>query len=138
MFAPRLAAMAALSLVSVAPAAAQPASVTIYLWSFNYAPKPIYLRAGRPVTLTFVNRSGSSHDFVARSFFANSRILSGMGMGSAMGQGMGMGKAMDGMVDLRGGETKRVTLVPRAGTYPVHCSHFMHKQLGMSDVIVVN
>ena len=136
MFAPRLAAMAALSLVSVTPAAAQPAAVTIYVWSFSYAPRPIYLRAGRPVTLTFVNRSGSSHDFVARSFFANSRIMSGMGMGSGMGGGMG--KAMNGMVDLRGGETKRVTLVPRAGTYPVHCSHFMHKQLGMSDVIVVS
>ena len=124
MLVPRLAAMAALSLVSVAPAAAQPAAMTIYLWSFDFAPKPIYLRAGRPVTLTFVNRSRSSHDFVARSFFANSRIMSGM--------------VMDGMVDLRGGETTRVTLVPRAGTYGVHCSHFLHKQFGMTDRIIVN
>jgi len=124
MLVPRLAALAALSLVTVAPAAAQPAAMTIYLWSYNFAPKPIYLRAGRPVTLTFVNRSGSSHDFVARSFFANSRITSGM--------------VMDGMVDLRGGETKRVTLIPRAGTYGAHCSHFLHKQLGMSDRIIVN
>jgi plastocyanin len=28
-------------------------------------------------------------------------------------------------------------LIPRAGTYHAHCSHFMHKQLGMSDTIVV-
>ena len=42
------------------------------------------------------------------------------------------------MVDLRGGETKRVTLVPRAGTYSVHCSHFLHKQFGMTDRIIVN
>ena len=119
----RLAALAALSLVSATPAAAQPAAITVYVWSYDFAPKPIYLRAGRPVTLTFVNRSGSSHDFVARSFFANSRVTSGM--------------VMDGMVDLRGHETKSVTLVPRRGTYHAHCSHFMHKQLGMRDTIVV-
>ena len=119
----RLAALTALSLVSASPATAQPAAVTVYVWSYDFAPKPIYLRAGQPVTLTFVNRSGSSHDFVARSFFASSRVTSGM--------------VMDGMVDLRGRETKSVTLVPRRGTYHAHCSHFLHKQLGMSDTIVV-
>jgi plastocyanin len=125
MMASRLAALAALSLVSISPAAAQPAAaVTIYAWSFNFAPKPIHLRAGRPVTLTFVNRSNGSHDFTARSFFANSRILAGA--------------APDGEVDLRGGETRRITLVPRAGSYNVHCSHFLHKQMGMRDLIVVD
>ncbi len=124
MHASRLAALAALSLVSVTPAVAQPAAMTIYLWNYNYAPKPIYLRAGRPVTLTFVNRARGSHDFAARAFFANSRIMSGM--------------VMDGMVDLRGGEVKRVTLVPRRGTYEVHCTHFMHSFFGMKDAIIVN
>ena len=119
----RLATLTALSLVCASPASAQPAAVTVYVWSYDFAPKPIYLRAGQPVTLTFVNRSGSSHDFVARSFFASSRVTSGM--------------VMDGMVDLRGRETKSVTLVPRRGTYHAHCSHFLHKQLGMSDTIVV-
>jgi plastocyanin len=125
MMASRLAALAALSLVSISPAAAQPAAaVTIYAWSFDFAPKPIHLRAGRPVTLTFVNRSNGSHDFTARSFFASSRILAGA--------------APDGEVDLRGGETRRITLVPRAGSYNVHCSHFLHKQMGMRDLIVVD
>lgn len=124
MIAPRLAALAVLSLVSVSPAAAQPSAMTIYLSNYNYAPTPIYLRAGRPVTLTFVNRSGGGHDFTARSFFANSRIMSGM--------------VMDGMVELRGREAKRVTLVPRRGTYDVHCTHFMHSFFGMKDRIIVN
>jgi plastocyanin len=123
MFAPRVAAIAALSLVSVAPAAAQPAAMTVYVWSFSFAPKPIYLRAGQPVRLNFVNRSGSGHDFTAHSFFANSRIISG--------------DAREGEIELMGHETKSVTLVPRAGTYHAHCSHFMHKQLGMSEMIVV-
>jgi plastocyanin len=123
MLVPRLAAIAALSLVSVTPAAAEPAAVTVYVWSYDFAPRPINLRAGQPVSLTFVNRSGSSHDFTAHSFFANSRITAG--------------EAHEGEIELKGHETKTVTLIPRAGTYHAHCSHFMHKQLGMSDTIVV-
>jgi plastocyanin len=121
---PRLAAATALSLAFSAPLPAQPAGQTILVWSYGFSPRPIYLRAGQPVTLTFVNRSGSSHDFVARTFFANSRVLSGDVMG--------------GEVDFRGGETKAVRLIPRAGRYSVHCSHFFHKQLGMSDQIIVS
>lgn len=120
----RLAAIAALSLVSVAPAAAQPAAVTIAMWSYDYAPKPIHLRAGRPVTLTFVNRSNNGHDFTARTFFAYSRILSGA--------------APEGKIGMGPGQSRTITLVPRAGTYQVHCSHFLHKQFGMTDVIVVS
>lgn len=120
----RLAALALLPLAFSTAVPAQPAGQTILVWSFGFAPRPIYLRAGQPVTLTFVNRSGSSHDFVARTFFANSRILSGDVMG--------------GMVDLRGGESKSVRLIPRAGSYGAHCSHFFHEQLGMSDRIFVS
>ncbi len=118
-----MAAAAVLSLVCVAPAAAQPAAVTVDVRSYNFAPKPIHLRAAAPVTLTFVNRSNSGHDFTARSFFASSRIVAGA--------------APEGEIDLRPGETKSITLVPRAGTYHAHCSHFLHKQFGMSDEIIV-
>ena len=124
MIAFRVTAVAALSLVLGAQVPAQPAGQTILVWSFGFSPHPIYLRAGQPVTLTFVNRSGSSHDFVAHSFFANARIVSG--------------DAREGEIDLRGGETRTVRLIPRAGTYSAHCSHFFHKQLGMSDQIIVS
>ena len=126
----RLAAAASLSAMIAGPAAAQPAArvapqaVTVIVYSFGFAPRPIQLASGQPVTLTFVNRSRSSHDFVARAFFGNAQILAGDVMG--------------GMVDLRGGETKTVRLIPRAGFYPVHCSHFFHKQLGMADQIIVH
>ena len=120
----RLASAAFLSILVASPAAAQPATQVITLYSFGFAPRPIVLAAGRPVTLVFVNRSGSSHDFVARSFFATSTIVGG--------------DVMQGMVDLRGGETRTVRLVPRAGVYRVHCSHFMHSMLGMTDRIIVN
>jgi plastocyanin len=119
----RRAAVIAISLMLAAPAAAQPAQVVVQVWSFGFAPNPIRLAAGRPVTMTFVNQSGSSHDFVAPGFFQHARITSGA--------------APEDEIELKGHETKRITLVPVRGTYQAHCSHFLHKQLGMSDAIIV-
>ena len=95
-----------------------------HVWSFGFGPKPIRLAAGQPVTLNFVNRSGSGHDFTAHSFFASARIVSGA--------------APDGEIELAGHATRSITLIPRAGSYNAHCSHFLHKQMGMSDEIIVN
>jgi plastocyanin len=117
---------ALLALLLAGPVAAQPASpqVLVTAWSFGFAPHPIHLRAGQPVTLTFVNRSGSGHDFTAREFFASSRIVAGAAPG--------------GKISLVGHETKRITLVPRPGSYAAHCSHFLHSSMGMTDEIVVD
>jgi plastocyanin len=120
----RVAAPAALFLALGAPTAAQEPGQTIVVWSFGFSPHPIALAAGRPVTLTFQNRSGSSHDFTAKTFFGNSTITAGA--------------APEGEIELGPHETKRITLIPRAGTYKAHCSHFMHAMLGMSDEIVVS
>ena len=124
MFGYRVAAAVALSLALVAPAAAQPARQTIVVWSFGFSPQPIQLAAGRPVTLVFQNRSSGSHDFTAETFFGASRIIAG--------------SAPEGEIELRGNETKSITLIPRAGVYKAHCSHFMHSMLGMTDRIIVN
>ena len=121
----RLAAAGVLSLAFSVPTAAQaPAGVAISVSSFSIAPKPIRLAAGHPVTLTFTNTSGSSHDFTAKEFFAASTISAGA--------------AANGKVDLPAHATKTITLVPRAGTYPAHCSHFLHASMGMTDQIIVN
>ena len=120
----RLTAAAALVALSGVPAAAQPAPVqTVQLYSYGYAPNPLRLRAGRPVTLAFVNRSGNGHDFTAKSFFGASRILSGV--------------VRNGEVELGRGRSASVTLIPTPGTYRVHCGHFFHKQLGMHGTIIV-
>jgi plastocyanin len=105
------------------PALAQPAAETVSVWSFGFSPKPIQLQAGRPVTLTFVNRSGGGHDFTAPAFFANARVIAGA--------------APDGRIKLPGHASRSITLVPLAGSYPAHCSHLMHQPMGMSDVILV-
>ena len=124
MIASRLAAAASLSLAFSVPTAASAPGQTILVWSFGFAPKPIHLVADQPITLTFQNRSGSSHDFTAKQFFASSRIIAGA--------------APEGEIELKPYETKSVTLIPRAGTYNAHCSHFFHEPLGMSDTIFVN
>ncbi|MEP6982462.1 MAG: cupredoxin domain-containing protein [Sphingomicrobium sp.] len=122
----RLATAALLSILALGPATAQPApqAVTIGVFSFGFTPHPIHLRAGQPVTLTFVNQSGSGHDFTATSFFASSTITGGAAPG--------------GKIPLAGHQTKSITLVPRAGTYAAHCSHFLHSSMGMTDQIIVN
>ena len=106
------------------PAAAQTPTQTVQLYSFGFTPKLIRLAAGKPVTLTFTNTSGDTHDFSAKQFFAHARIVSG--------------DASGGEIDLKGGQSRSVTLVPAAGTYKVHCGHFMHSTFGMTGTIVVS
>ena len=120
---PRLAAAALFMLVS-APVYSQPAQLVVQLWSFGIAPQPIRLAAGKPVTITFVNESGSGHDFTAPGFFQHAKFVDGA--------------APDDEIELAAHERKSVTLIPAAGTYQAHCSHFGHKQLGMTDQVIVN
>ena len=105
-------------------AAAQTPVQTISMWSFDFSPRPIHLAAGRPVILTFVNRSGSGHDFTAKDFFAKSQITAGA--------------APSGKIELGAHQSKSITLIPHAGTYKAYCGHFLHRQFGMEDAIVVN
>jgi plastocyanin len=115
---------AAAAVLAAQGGAAAPANVTVQVSSFSYAPTPIQLAANRPVTLTFVNNSGSGHDFTAKQFFASSSISAGSAPG--------------GEIALKPHETKSITLVPHAGTYHAHCSHFLHAQMGMTDEIIVH
>lgn len=121
----------AAAILSAAPASGQtltaetPTPVQqIAIYSYGFTPGAIHLAAGRPVTLVFANRSGNGHDFTARDFFARARIIAGTAPG--------------GKVELAGGQSASVTLVPAPGRYPVTCSHFFHKQMGMRAQIVVD
>jgi plastocyanin len=126
MLASRLAVSLMFCVPLVAPALAQaPAPVqTINVANYRFMPEPVRLAAGHLVTLTFANQSGSSHNFASRAFFASSTITSGSAPG--------------GKIELSGHETKSITLIPRAGTYEAHCSHFLHASMGMTDQIIVS
>ena len=121
-YAPALLAAAIPLLAAQSPAAQVPVRQVV-LTSHHYAPAVLILRADTPVTLTLVNKAGKAHDFTAQRFFASARILSGDVEG--------------GEIDLKAGESRTVTLIPARGEYPVHCSKFLHTQLGMRGRIVV-
>ena len=113
-------------MLCAAAAASQPVTApvqSIAMYSYGYSPNPIVLTAGKAVTLNFVNRSGGGHDFTAKRFFRSARIISG--------------NVANGEVDLSGGRSASVTLVPAKGRYKVHCGRPFHKMMGMSADIVV-
>ena len=118
------AAAALFALATPATSAAPAATATITLTSYRFSPGPIYLAGGVPVRLILVNRAGKTHDFTAEKFFRASRILAG--------------RVHDGEVELSGGQSMAIDLIPARGTYKVHCSEFGHKMLGMSTMIIVS
>jgi plastocyanin len=120
----------AASAAFVVPAAAQPdwreaRQVEVKLDSFSFTPSTIHLRAGQPVVLHLVNVSSGGHDFAAKEFFAAATMRD-------------PGAAPGGRVELGGHESRDVALVPRAGRYPLKCTHAFHKMFGMSGEIVVD
>lgn len=124
-----LAALAALALA--APSAAQPgwaqaARITVSLSSFKFAPQTVRLRAGQPVILHLQNTGSGGHDFSAPAFFAAAQVRPEDA------------RRLDrGAVDVGGHESVDIALVPKAGTYPLHCTHTMHSMFGMKGSIVV-
>jgi len=71
--------LAPLLVVLAAPAAAAPAfpmgpTIQIAMTDHGYVPRTITLRAGRPYTLRFVNRSERGHDFTANAFLGQARV----------------------------------------------------------------
>lgn len=110
-----------------APDWAQAQRVEVKLSSFDFAPSTLHLRAGRPVVLHLVNTGSGGHDFAASAFFAAARI-----------RPRDRGAVGRGRVEVRGGRSVDIFLVPRVGRYPLKCSHAFHKAFGMTGRIVVD
>jgi plastocyanin len=106
-----------------APDWAHAQRVEIQLSSFDFTPSTIHLHAGRPVVLHLVNTASGGHDFTAPAFFAAAQVRRPVGKGS---------------IEVRGGQSVDVALVPKAGNYPLKCSHAFHKTFGMTGRIVVD
>ena len=117
---------AAMPAIAQAPDWGRAARAEVRLSSFAYSPETIRLRAGQPVVLRFVNVSDGGHNFVARKFFAAAAVRSSDRAAVAGGK-----------VELKGGESRDVGLVPKAGRYKVKCTHTFHAILGMTGEIVV-
>jgi plastocyanin len=117
--------------VAAAPAAAQDWThaqrLEVRMANFSYTPKTIHLKAGQPVVLHLVNTASGGHDFTAPGFFAAAQV-----------RPQDRGLIEEGSVEFRGHETHDVALVPKAGRYPLKCSHAFHKTFGMTGEIVVD
>lgn len=122
-------AAAALALTVPVFAAEQAEKVTVVLANFSYTPADLHLKSGRNMAIHFVNKGSGGHDFTAPEFFAAATM-------DAANRAKVSGA--EGRVSLGKGESIDVMLTPGAGTYKVHCSHFMHSSLGMKGKIVVD
>jgi uncharacterized cupredoxin-like copper-binding protein len=110
-----------------APDWANARRVEVKLSSFAFTPSTLHLRAGQPVILHLVNSGSGGHDFTAPGFFAASQV-----------RPQDRATAGKGRVELRGRQSADIALVPRAGRYPLKCSHAFHKTFGMSGQILVD
>jgi uncharacterized cupredoxin-like copper-binding protein len=101
--------------------------IEVGLDNFKFVPETVTLTHGNAYVLHLVNRAKGSHDFVAKEFFA-----------AAVLAPQDRGAVKNGEVELHGGASMDVHFVATAaGTYEIHCSHFLHSAMGMTGRIVV-
>jgi plastocyanin len=110
-----------------APDWAHAQRIEVKMTNFDFTPSAIHLRAGHPVVLHLVNASSGGHDFTAPGFFAAAQM-----------RPQDRGTLDEGSVEVRSHQSVDVALVPKAGRYPLKCSHAFHKTFGMSGTIVVD
>ena len=101
--------------------------LTVTLTDYAFTPGAIDLKAGTTYQLHFVNSGSKDHNFSAPEFFATAQVAAD-----------DQAKLSKGIVELGSGKSVDITVTPgQAGTYPVECTHFMHKMMGMHGNIVV-
>ncbi|MBA2919517.1 multicopper oxidase domain-containing protein [Sphingomonas sp. MAH-20] len=124
----------ALTLLALASSArAQPPDwgtahqIDVHLTNFHFTPDRLEMRHGEAYRLHLINDASGGHNFDASQFFAAAQIAPS-----------DQAKIRKGSVELKGGETVDIRLVaPAAGTYKLHCSHFLHSSFGMTGEIAV-
>ena len=101
--------------------------ISITLTSYTFTPSALNLKAGTTYHIHFINSGSKDHNFSAPEFFAASQIAP-----------EDQAKVEKGRVALEGGQSLDITVTPdHPGTFPVECTHFMHKMMGMHGSIVV-
>ena len=102
--------------------------IDVHLTNFHFTPDKVQMQHGQAYRLHIVNDASGGHNFDAGAFFAAAQVAA-----------PDQAKVKKGTVELKGGETVDIRLVaPAAGTYKLHCSHFLHSSFGMTGEIVVS
>ena len=100
--------------------------IEVRLDDFKFEPSTVHLPAGKPIVLALTSVSGNGHNFAAPTFFAAAQVAQSDAVVIA-----------DGKVEVAGGDTVEIRLIPAAGGYNVDCTHLGHAVLGMTGSIVV-
>lgn len=125
----RIAPLFAVPLIMLAgsPALAQPATISVQMSNFKFAPSSIVLDHGQSYVLHVANAASGGHDFTASDFFAAANVVPADRRYIA-----------DGVVEVAPGQAVDIHLTaPAPGRYSLKCSHSFHKMFGMSGAIVV-
>ena len=123
----RFAPLLAIPLFAGSAALAQPATISVQLSNFKFAPSTIVMDHGQSYVLHLANVASGGHDFTASEFFAAANVSSA-----------DRRYISEGEVEVRPGQAIDIHLVaPAAGRYNLKCSHSLHKMFGMSGAIVV-
>jgi uncharacterized cupredoxin-like copper-binding protein len=95
--------------------------VELTMTNYDFAPKMLQLRRNTPYRLHFINNGSSDHNFNSQELF-----------GAMMIAPDDRAKIENGEVEVPKGKSVDVSVVPMArGSYPFHCSHFLHTMFGM-------
>jgi len=117
-------AVLALALTAAAPPPEQ--RIDIALSNFKFTPSTIALVHGQSYVLHLT--SSGRHSFAAKDFFA-----------AATMPAADRAKIRDGKIELDSKNAIDVHFTaPRAGSYPIKCTHLLHASFGMTGKFVVS
>jgi uncharacterized cupredoxin-like copper-binding protein len=95
--------------------------IEIRMTNYDFTPKALQFRMNTPYRLHFVNSASKDHNFTSKELFA-----------AVMVAPEDRAKIENGEIEVGMGKSVDVAVMPlKAGTYPFHCSHFLHSSFGM-------
>ncbi|HYM17815.1 MAG TPA: cupredoxin domain-containing protein [Micropepsaceae bacterium] len=101
--------------------------IEITMSNFDFAPKTLQLKRNTPYRLHFVNNGSSDHNFASKELFA-----------AVMAAPSDRAKIENGEVEVEKGKSEDVSVMPMtAGSFPFHCTHFLHSMFGMHGQAMV-
>lgn len=118
-------ALLALALLAAAPAAPEQ-RIDVALSNFKFTPSTIALVHGQSYVLHLTSSGG--HSFAAKDFFA-----------AATMPAADRAKLKDGRIELDSDSAVDLHFTaPKAGSYPIKCTHLLHASFGMTGKFVVS
>jgi uncharacterized cupredoxin-like copper-binding protein len=118
-----------------APAPAQ--RVEVIGKEFSFAPTPLHVKTGRPVTLVFKNQGVVEHDWAIMEIETKDTPSESKSAGASHTAGGHAGAEPELHVTAPAGESREVTFTPtQPGTFEVVCTVPGHKDAGMVGSLV--